>query len=72
MPVSDEEAYKQRKRIAEDIARGTFRPGKDHSDHSYRTTSDATNSSEVSGAGKLIRLFVFAPLVGLIAPGEIV
>lgn len=36
MPISDEEAYKQGKRIAEDMMRGQYSPSKDYSDRGYR------------------------------------
>ncbi len=35
MPISDEEAYKQGKRIAEDMMRGSYSPSKDYSDRRY-------------------------------------
>jgi hypothetical protein len=35
MPISDEEAYKQGKRIAQDMQRGTYSTSKDYSDKGY-------------------------------------
>lgn len=35
MPISDEEAYKQGKRIAEAMQRGTYNPSGDYSDRAY-------------------------------------
>ena len=32
MPISDEEAYRQGKRIAQDMMRGSYDPSKDYSD----------------------------------------
>lgn len=35
MSISDEEAYKQGKRIAQDMQRGTYSTSKDYSDRGY-------------------------------------
>ena len=37
MPISDEEAYKQGKRIAADMMRGQYDPAKDYSDNPSST-----------------------------------
>ena len=66
MPISDEEAYKQGKRIAEDMARGTYSTGKDYSDRSYRNTGDSSSNSEDTGFEVVIGPLLFFAVIGLI------
>ena len=64
MPISDEEAYKQGKRIAEDMQRGTYSTSKDYSDRGY--SGSGSSHSDASKKAVWIVVAVIAAIILLI------
>ena len=63
MPISDEEAYRQGKRIAADMLRGTYHPAKDYSsDH----TSQPVSRGEVSPLAAVIGCLTLTAIFGVV------
>jgi hypothetical protein len=63
MPISDEEAYKQGKRIAEDMQRGTYSPSKDYSDKGYGASGSGSSGSSNKQAFWIVVAFIAAMIL---------
>ncbi len=61
MPLSDEEAYRQGKRIAADMIRGSYNPTKDYSSNH---SSPADVSGDVSPQAAIFGCLILSAILG--------